>query len=179
MCSASATNGDLPFKILLIVEKVTSIIGTAKTTNGKIIASAAAFITPVIESVASKNPENNAPESPIKIFAGLKLYVKNANIEPARINAISALIALGGVIATAIKPNVIELTVTTEPASPSTPSMKFTALLIPTIHKIVRMYDTKIFNSDKNGTESMRPPKRNTKVAIAICINNLNFALRL
>ena len=139
MCSASATNGDLPFKILLIEENVISIIGTASTTKGKIIAKAAAFITPVIERVASKNPENNAPESPIKIFAGLKLYVKNASIDPARINAINALIGLGGTIATAIKPKVIELTVTTDPARPSTPSIKFTALLIPTIHNIVIM----------------------------------------
>src|SRR5574344_48765 len=118
-----------------------SIIGTARTINGNIIAKAADFITPVIESVASKNPENNEPESPINILAGLKLKVKNANVEPAKINAIKALIGLGGIIATAIIPKVIEFTVITEPASPSTPSIKFTALLIPTIHKSVNIYE--------------------------------------
>lgn len=110
-------------------------------TNGKSTANVAPFITPVIDNEASKKPENNAPESPINIFAGLKLNVKNANIEPARINAINALIELGGRIAKATIANVIALTVITEPAKPSTPSMKFTALLIPTIHNNVIGYD--------------------------------------
>ncbi len=44
------------------------------------------------EYVASKNPENKAPESPMNIFAGLKLNVKNASMEPAKINAINAVI---------------------------------------------------------------------------------------
>lgn len=110
--------------ILLKDEKVISIIGTAKTIKGKRIANVAAFITPVIDIVASKKPENNAPLSPMNIFAGLKLYVKNASIEPAKINPIKALIGLGGVIATAIIAKVTAFTVTTEPAKPSTPSKK-------------------------------------------------------
>ena len=69
-----------------------SIIGTARTKNGNNIAKVAPVITPAIDNVASKNPENNAPESPINIFAGLKLKVKNANIEPAKMNAINAVI---------------------------------------------------------------------------------------
>ena len=66
-------------QIRLRLAKVISIIGTARTRNGNKIARVATFITPVIEIVASKNPENNAPLSPIKIFAGLKLNVKNAS----------------------------------------------------------------------------------------------------
>ena len=97
----------------------------------------------MIDNDASKKPENNAPESPMNIFAGLKLKVKNASIEPARINAIKALIEFGGRIANATIASVIALTVITEPASPSTPSIKFTALLIPTIHKRVIGYDKK------------------------------------
>ena len=102
MCSASATNGDFPFIIRLRLEYVISIIGTASTKNGSNTARAAPFITPAIDSVASRNPENRAPESPINIFAGLKLYVRNANIEPARIKAISAVIGWAGLTATAI-----------------------------------------------------------------------------
>lgn len=162
MCSASATNGDLPLAILLKDEKVISIIGTAKTIKGKRIANVAAFITPVIDIVASKNPENNAPLSPINIFAGLKLYVKNASIEPAKINPIKALIGLGGVIATAIIAKVTAFTVTTEPAKPSTPSIKFKAFEIPTIHSIVIGYE-KIPISPMNGTLLIFTPKGKPK----------------
>ena len=137
MCSASATKGEEPFMILRKLEYVMSIIGTANTRNGSNIANVAPFITPAIDKVASKKPENKAPESPIKIFAGLKLNVKNANIEPAKINAINAVIGCAGVIATATKANAIESTVITEPASPSTPSIKLTAFDIPTIHNTV------------------------------------------
>ena len=103
ICSASATNGEVPLKILLNDEYVISIIGTAKTTKGSNIASVANFIpiTPVIDIAASKNPENKDPLSPINIFAGLKLNVKNASIEPARMNPISAIIGWAGVIETA------------------------------------------------------------------------------
>ena len=141
MCSASATKGDEPFNILLKLEYVISIIGTARTKKGNNIAKVAHFITPAIDKVASKNPENKAPESPINIFAGLKLKVKNANIEPAKIKAIKAVIGCAGVIATATKASAIEFTVITEPASPSTPSMKLTAFVTPTIHKIVIGYE--------------------------------------
>ena len=144
ICSASATNGDLPLKIRLRLEYVISAIGTANTKNGKSIASVALFITPVIDIEASINPENSAPESPINIFAGLKLKVKNAIIEPARINPISALIGFGGVIASAIIARVTAFIVITEPANPSTPSIKLTALLIPTIHNIVKGYENHI-----------------------------------
>ena len=64
--------------------------GKMKTKNGNKTAKVAPFITPAIERVASKKPEKSAPESPINIFAGLKLKVRNASIEPAKINAIKA-----------------------------------------------------------------------------------------
>ena len=82
--------------------------------------------------------ENGSGKSSLmKIFAGLKLNVKNANIEPARIKAIRAMIGCAGVIATATRASATELTVITEPASPSTPSIKLTAFVTPTIHNIV------------------------------------------
>ena len=153
MCSASATKGDWPLHILLKLAQVMSIIGTANTTKGNKIASVATFITPVIDIVASKNPENRVPLSPINIFAGLKLNVKNASIEPARIKPINALIGLGGQTVIAKIARVMALTVTTEPASPSTPSIKFKAFEIPTIHKSVIGYD----NHPKS-----KPPKNGT-----------------
>lgn len=72
-CSASGVNGETPFAILLNEEKVISIIGTDKIKNGTNIVNATDFITPVMDKEANKNPANNAPESPMKIFAGWKL----------------------------------------------------------------------------------------------------------
>lgn len=69
-CSASGVNGDTPFAILLKEENVMSTIGTARIKNGTNIVNSGDFITPVIDKVASKNPANNEPESPIKILAG-------------------------------------------------------------------------------------------------------------
>ena len=71
----------MPLKILLNDENVISIIGTAKTIKGNNIATVATFITPVIEIAASKKPENREPLSPINIFAGLKLKVKELKVE--------------------------------------------------------------------------------------------------
>ena len=50
---------------------------------------------------------------------------------------IKALIGLDGDNVTAKIAKVMELTVTTEPASPSTPSIKLNAFEIPTIHNNV------------------------------------------
>ena len=101
-------------------------------------------------------------------------------MEPARINPTRAIIGFGGVIATAIIASVIAFTVVTEPASPSTPSIKFKALLIPTIQSRVIGYDQKPKSiPPKNGIVLICTPKRYTRVAIESCINNLNFASRL
>ena len=164
-------------QILLKLEYVISIIGTAKTIKGNNIASVATFITPVIEIAASKNPENNAPLSPINIFAGLKLKVKNASIAPARIKPIRALIGFAGDNVIAKIAKVIAFTVTTEPASPSTPSIKFTAFEIPTIQSKVIGYESKPKSiPPKNGTLSICTPKRYAIVAIETWIKSLNFA---
>ena len=45
-----------------------------------------------IDIIDNENPKKLEPVSPTKVFAGLKLNVKNASIEPARINAIKAVI---------------------------------------------------------------------------------------
>ena len=53
---------------------------------------------------------------------------------PIKINATRAEMGEGGVTTREIMPIVIEPIVTTEPAKPSTPSIKFVAFEIPTIH---------------------------------------------
>ena len=72
MCSLSATNGLEPLSSLLVEENATSIKGTAKIKIGRYIdIPVDGFTIPVIDSVASKKPAYSAPESPIKILAGL------------------------------------------------------------------------------------------------------------
>ena len=97
----------------------------------------------------------------------MKLKVKNANIEPAKINPIKALIGFGGDKVIAKIANVTAFTVTTEPASPSTPSIKFIALEIPTIHNKVIGYENHPKSiPPKKGTLLICTPKRYTTVAI-------------
>ena len=71
MCSESATKGLVPFEILLNDEYATAKIGIAKIKKGRYIKGVPASIMPVIERVDNINPANKAPESPIKILAGL------------------------------------------------------------------------------------------------------------
>ena len=64
---------------------------------------------------------------------------------------IKPLIEFPVAIVEAIRASVTELTVTTDPAKPSTPSIKLTALEIPTIQRIVIGYE--------NRPKSIAPPK--------------------
>ena len=54
------------------LEREELLIGTDNINNGT-KASVEAWIIPVTDNVAIKNPAKSAPESPINIFAGLKL----------------------------------------------------------------------------------------------------------
>ena len=66
--------------------------------------------------------------------------------------------------------------VITEPASPSIPSIKFTAFDIATIHKTVTIYEkypSCIGSPNGLNIESILIPSKNTIVAIATCINSL------
>ena len=54
-----------------LMEYATSKIGIAKIKKGRYIKGVPASIIPVIERVDNINPANKAPESPIKILAGL------------------------------------------------------------------------------------------------------------
>ena len=90
-----------------------------------------------IEIIAKENPKKLEPTSPIKVLAGLKLKGKNPTIAPA--SAVINKIAIRGdsfnvkIIISEIQ----EIKVIPED-SPSNPSIKLIALVIPTIQPIVR-----------------------------------------
>ena len=84
---------------------------------------------------AMVNPRKRLPESPINILAGLKLKNKNPVKAPKSESIITVM--------TGIAKCKVRITITPQAAaqipaaSPSRPSIKFTALVIPTIQKIV------------------------------------------
>ena len=130
---------DLVFAILLTIAHKVSKIGSAKTIIGAIITIAVyVFATPKIEITASANPIKFDPTSPIKVLAGLKLYGKNPTIAPA--SAVINTIAINGdsLSENIIKSDMQEISVIPDD-KPSSPSIKFIAFVMPTIHPIVRI----------------------------------------
>lgn len=89
-----------------------------------------------MDTTAIVNHKKFEPVSPIKVLAGLKLNGKNPVIAPA--NAVINTMAIIGepFNAKMIKSEIAEIIVIPE-ESPSNPSIRLIALVIPTIHKIV------------------------------------------
>ena len=88
---------------------------------------------------ARTKPRKVEPVSPIKIFAGLKLYGKNPNPAPARAAAIIATLRfLETIVSDKSVTDAIDETPT---ASPSRPSIRLTAFVTPTIHMTVSGID--------------------------------------
>ena len=90
--------------------------------------------------MASENPIKLEPVSPINVFAGLKLNGKNPTSAPA--NAVIKTIAINGepFNANTINRDKQEIKVTPED-SPSKPSIKLIAFVIPTIQQTVIIYE--------------------------------------
>lgn len=130
-----------------------------------------------IDIIASENPKKLEPVSPIKVFAGLKLYGKNPNIAPA-----SAVINTIAIIGEPFKVNIInkeihEINVIPED-NPSNPSIKLMAFVIPTIQKTVIIYDKVLFNPillSKKGIFifAILIPDATTIIAAIICTISL------
>jgi hypothetical protein len=69
------------------IAKSMSTMGKPRASRGTSIAMAVPPLlapAPKIEIVASRNPRNMLPASPIKIVAGLKLWMRNPRIAPPR-----------------------------------------------------------------------------------------------
>ena len=81
------------FIFLVKVTSMVSNIGTAKINDGTKmvkIRPETSFCVPIKASAANTNPKKRLPQSPMKILAGLKLYLKNPKALPAKIIAIKA-----------------------------------------------------------------------------------------
>ena len=91
-----------------------------------------------IEVIAKLNPKKLDPTSPIKVLAGLKLKGKNPTMAPP--NAVISKIAINGdwFKVKIINKEIQEMRGIPED-SPSSPSIKLMALVIPIIQQTVRI----------------------------------------
>lgn len=91
-----------------------------------------------IEIIAKLNPKKLDPTSPIKVLAGLKLKGKNPTMAPP--NAVISKIAINGdwFKVKIINKEIQEIRDIPED-SPSSPSIKLMALVIPIIQQTVRI----------------------------------------
>src|SRR3972149_2503170 len=102
---------------------------------------------------AMVNPKKRLPESPINILAGLKLKNKKPVNAPKRDNIIIVIIAgPNNRESTAITPQVAAHI---PAARPSKPSIRFIALVIPTIQRIVRGQENQPKFIDKESVRVM------------------------
>ena len=88
---------------------------------------------------ATAPPKNRLPVSPINILAGFMLYGINPKDAPVRIAKIRAISVCP--VKRHMTNTDIEAIDETPTASPSRPSMRFTAFVTPTIHRIVTGID--------------------------------------
>ncbi len=79
----SASIIGLPFTFLLIIANSVSKIGKPRDIIGMRSTITVVVFIVSIEIPASIKPKNSEPQSPIKVFAGLKLNGKNPNAAPA------------------------------------------------------------------------------------------------
>lgn len=98
-----------------------------------------------IDITASEKPKKLEPVSPIKVFAGLKLNGKKPTIEPP--NAAINKIAINGDLfkVKIIIKEIHDIKLIPED-SPSKPSIKLIALVIPTIQPMVSIYENQSLN---------------------------------
>ena len=137
MCLLSALNGCWPLPSLLPIAQRVSKIGTPKIRIGTIMATTrVVFKTPMVAAVARTKPKSSEPESPRNILAGEKLYLKKASEAEARAN--NNIAAPIWWVLKATKNKVIEEIAVTPVAKPSSPSIKFIALVTPTTQIKVR-----------------------------------------
>ena len=124
-----------------------------------------------------ENPKKLEPVSPIKVLAGLKLYGRNPTNAPA-----NAVIKTMDITGAPLREKIInkdkhEIRVIPED-SPSNPSIKLIALVIPIIHATVRITDQIPFNRItvlKIGMliSPMLTPQNTTQTAAIICAASL------
>ena len=126
----------LPAFALLIIAKVVSNIGIPSAKIGTTTAKVAAdLIAASIEITDKAKPRNSEPVSPINIFAGLKLNGKKPIAPPA--SATRRIVDVISFDIYAIKERVMADIAEIPAASPSSPSIKLTVFVIPTIQNTV------------------------------------------
>ncbi len=116
--------------------KPVSRIGTASTSSGKNRATVAAvFSSPSTETAASEKPSSIAPESPMKMRAGKKLWRRKPRVAPKTIAVKAAAVGLPSESSIAVKASAA--IAQTPAASPSRPSRKLTMFITATIQSTV------------------------------------------
>ena len=159
--------------------EIVSNSGKAKIIKGAIKTIAVyVFATPKIEIIDNEKPKKLEPVSPINVLAGLKLKGKNPSIDPAK--AVINIIAIKGESFNVKIINKERQEIAHIPEdSPSSPSIKLMAFVIPTIQIVVKIIDTKsceiIFS--RPGTEilSILMPLKITIKADIVCPSNFTY----
>ena len=141
------------FMILLANARKVSNMGKPKAITGiKIESAVYDFKVPCIETIARVNPINADPDSPINIFAGLKLTGRKPRQAPASaaviIPAYDPTSSASGLKRETAR-SVRALIVPIPEASPSRPSIILNALVNATIQNIV-------INNDETGLRRIR-----------------------
>lgn len=117
------------------------------------------------------NPKKLEPVSPIKVLAGLKLNGKKPANAPA--NAVIMIIAINGdSFKEKIINNEIQDIIVIPEDSPSNPSIRLMAFVIPTIHPIVNIIEKASLISIDGKKGNSKSPKRNPNATTIIAANN-------
>ena len=131
MCSLSASPIDFLCNVLLIIANSVSVIGNINNIKGITKDVRVIVLNPSNIIILIISPKNVLPVSPMNIFAGGKLYTKNPNVDPNIINdsIISNPPKLFSI--NAITPIVRKYIEDIPAHNPSSPSIRFIALLLP------------------------------------------------
>src|ERR1700721_1076974 len=157
------------------IDSKVSRIGNPKETTGMATATkVGAFCAPARASALKTNPMKRLPQSPRKMVAGLKLKRRNPRIAPAKTIVSNDRDDDPLKIATT---KTIKVEKSAEPAaSPSSPSIKLNAFVIPITHRIVMgspRYQDKWRMPNKTGRELIPRPPAYSIAAARPCTKNL------
>jgi hypothetical protein len=159
--------------------KAVSNIGSPRQTAGRASDTIVpVFMAHITLTEPSMKPRNILPQSPIKIRAGLKLKNKNPDKLPVKASIITASTRSPQTNAnTAIT---VQAIAQIPAASPSRPSIRFTALVMLIIHRIVNGKENspnRSVNRFAKFNDSIRAPAKHINPAAAICARSLYLTL--
>ena len=149
MCSLSACPIGFLFNALLIIANKVSVIGRINSTNGINNEVSVTVLNPNNMITLIIRPKKVLPVSPINIFAGGKLNTKKPKVDPSIINDSIMSKPLNLFRIRAITPIVRKYIEDIHAHKPSSPSIRLTAFIIPTIISIVTYGDIHLKFNDK------------------------------